>query len=424
MSEKVGHQKVGHENVSSEGANRAGQGRTLGGQAVVDATEKAAAAVEPGVDVGRRRFLGQAASGVVGAGVVAACGAADGGGEGGAPAVQTLPQVRWRLASSFPRGLDTIWGSAEMLGELTSALTDGRFQIRPYPAGELVQGLDVMDAVQQGTVQVGQSTSYYYTGKNQALAFDAGVPFGMTARQQDAWLSAGGGGEVVRGVFADFGIITFPAGNTGGQMGGWFRREVNSVEDLQGLKMRIPGLGGEVMNRLGVTVQVLAGGDIYPALERGAIDATEWVGPYDDEKLGLHQAAQYYYYPGWWEPCASMSYQVNRAEWDKLPAEYQTVFEVAAHASARRMLNTYDAKNPPALQRLLAGDTELRSFSDDIMTAARAASEEILEEHAAGSAQYREVYDHWRNFRDASYRWFGTAELRFASFAFEGARSA
>ena len=372
-------------------------------------------AAEP---LARRNFLGKAAVGLAGAGLAGACG--DGGAEdeGGAPAVQTRPSVQWRLASSFPRGLDTIWGSAEMLAEVTSALTGGRFQIRPYPAGELVGGLQVMDAVQQGSAQVGQSTSYYFTGKNQALAFDAGVPFGMTARQQDAWLNEGGGGEVVRGIFADFGIISFPAGNTGGQMGGWFRREVNTPEDLRGLKMRIPGLGGDVMNSLGVTVQVLAGGDIYPALERGAIDATEWVGPYDDEKLGLHQAARFYYYPGWWEPCASMSYQVNRAAWDALPSEYQEVFQVAAQASARRMLYTYDAKNPPALQRLLASGIELRSFSDEIMDQARVATNEILEEYAAADPAYRAVYDHWRNFRDASYRWFGTSELRYAAYAF------
>ena len=384
----------------------------------LDETSGHGRAAAPPVD--RRGFLGKAAGGVVGAGLIAACGGEGEGAVDGAPAVQTQRSVTWRLASSFPRGLDAIWGSAEMLGELTASLTGGRFQIRPYPAGELVPGLQVMDAVQQGTVQVGQSTSYYYTGKNQALAFDAGVPFGMTARQQDAWLNEGGGGDVVRSVFADFGIITFPAGNTGGQMGGWFRREVNSAEDLRGLKMRIPGLGGDVMDHMGVTVQVLAGGDIYPALERGAIDATEWVGPYDDEKLGLHKAAPYYYYPGWWEPSASMSYQVNRAAWDALSTEYQAVFQVAAQASARRMLYTYDAKNPAALQRLIDGGTQLRSFSDEIMNVARTTIGEILEDYAASDQQYRDVYDHWRNFRDASYRWFGTNELRYANFAFGG----
>ena len=369
--------------------------------------------------VNRRNFLSHAAAGAAGAGILAACGSDDSSDTlDGAPAVQTGQRVNWRCASSFPRGLDAIYGSAERIGEITSALTGGRFQIRAYPAGELVPGLQVMDAVQQGTVQVGQSTSYYYTGKNQALAFDAGVPFGMTARQQDAWLNEGGGLEVVRGVFADFGIITFPGGNTGAQMGGWFRKEVNTAEDLRGLKMRIPGLGGDVMDRMGVTVQVLAGGDIYPALERGAIDATEWVGPYDDEKLGLHQAADYYYYPGWWEPSASVSFEVNRAAWDSLSADYKAVFEVAAQVSARRMLYTYDARNPAALQRLVAGGTQLRPFSDEIMSLARTTIGEILEGNAAADAQYRQVYDHWRSFKEASYRWFGTAELRYMGFAF------
>ena len=374
----------------------------------------------PPPPVNRRNFLGHAAAGAAGAGLLAACGSDDSSDTlDGAPAVQTGQRVTWRCASSFPRGLDAIYGSAERIGEITSALTGGRFQIRAYPAGELVPGLQVMDAVQQGTVQVGQSTSYYYTGKNQALAFDTGVPFGMTARQQDAWLNEGGGLDVVRGVFADFGIITFPGGNTGAQMGGWFRKEVNTAEDLRGLKMRIPGLGGDVMDRLGVTVQVLAGGEIYPALERGAIDATEWVGPYDDEKLGLHRAARYYYYPGWWEPSASVSFEVNRTAWDSLSADYKAVFEVAAQVSARRMLYTYDARNPAALQRLVAGGTRLRPFSDEIMSLARTTIGEILEENAAADAQYRQVYDHWRSFKEASYRWFATAELRYAGFAFD-----
>ena len=376
------------------------------------------AAPAPAPPVDRRGFLSHAAAATTGAGLLAACGSDKGEDLEGAPAVQTGQRVTWRCASSFPRGLDAIYGSAETIGEITSALTGGRFRIRAYPAGELVPGLQVMDAVQQGTVQVGQSTSYYYTGKNQALAFDAGVPFGMTARQQDAWLNEGGGLDVVRGVFADFGIITFPGGNTGAQMGGWFRKEVNTPADLRGLKMRIPGLGGDVMDRMGVTVQLLPGGEIYPALERGAIDATEWVGPYDDEKLGLHRAADYYYYPGWWEPSASVSFEVNRAAWDSLSTDYQAVFEVAAQVSARRMLYTYDAKNPAALQRLIAGGTRLRPFSDEIMALARTTINEILEEYAAADAQYRHVYDHWRSFKEASYRWFGTAELRYAGFAF------
>lgn len=373
---------------------------------------------EDSPEVSRRGFLGQAAGGVVGAGLVAACGAGGDSSEVGAPAVQTNQRVMWRLASSFPRGLDTIYGAAERLAEEVSAMTEGQFQIRVYPAGELVPGLQVMDAAQQGTVQVSQTGSYYYTGKNPALAFDTGVPFGMTARQQDAWLNEAGGIEVIRELYADFNILNFPGGNTGGQMGGWFRREVASVQDLRGLKMRIPGLGAEVMSRLGVTVQVLAGGDIFPALERGAIDATEWVGPYDDEKLGLHQAAQYYYYPGWWEPSASMTYQVNMDAWNRLPSVYQEVFEVAARSSARAMMTSYDAKNPAALQRLIEGGTQLRPFSRDIMSGAQTATVEMLEQMASEDPSYRSVYDHWRQFRDASFQWFGTAESAYANFAF------
>ena len=213
------------------------------------------------------------------------------------PAVQTNQRVRWRLTSSFPRGLDTLYGVNEVLADRLEALSGGRFLLRPYPAGEIVPGLQVLDAVQQSTVQVGHTASYYFTGKNPALAFETGPPFGLTTRQQFGWLYEGGGLELTREILADFNILNFPAGSTGAQMGGWFKGEVNTVADLQGLKMRIPGLGGEVMSRLGVTVQVLAGGDIYPALERGAIDATEWVGPYDDEKLGFQRVANNYYYP-------------------------------------------------------------------------------------------------------------------------------
>lgn len=332
--------------------------------------------------------------------------------------MQARPTVNWRLSSSFPRSLDTLYGSCEVLSERVKVLSDGRFNIRAYPAGEIVPGLQVMDAVQQGTVQVGQTASYYFTGKNPALAFDACVPFGLSSRQQTGWLYEGGGLELMRQLFADFNILTFPAGNTGVQMGGWFQREIASVQELRGLKMRIPGLGGEVMSRLGVTVQVLAGGDIFPALERGAIDATEWVGPYDDEKLGFYKIARFYYYPGWWEPGPNLSFYVNRAAWDKLPRMYQEIFETAAKEAAVTMQARYDAKNPPALARLLAAGVEMRAFPDDIMRAARGAAQDILEEEAARDATYRRVYEQWRKVRRESFDWFGAAELAYARFAF------
>jgi TRAP-type mannitol/chloroaromatic compound transport system substrate-binding protein len=336
-----------------------------------------------------------------------------------APAVHTRKRVKWRLASSFPRGLDTIYGGAEVLSERVAAMSGGAFTIRSYPAGEIVPGLQVMDAVQQGTVQVGQTCSYYYTGKNPALAFDTCVPFGLTARQQTAWLLESGGLELMRKAFADFDIINFPAGNTGAQMGGWFKREVGSVQDLSGLKMRIPGLGGQVMSRLGATVQVLAGGDIFPALERGAIDATEWVGPYDDEKLGFHKVAKLYYYPGWWEPGPSLSFYLHTKAWAGLPIEFQEIFQSAAHEAATVMQARYDARNPAALVRILAAGVDLRRFSDDVMQAAAKESRALLEEQAAADGAYRKIYEHWSKFRKASNRWMSTAELAYTTYAWK-----
>lgn len=364
----------------------------------------------------RRDFVKKALAGAsaLASTQVAACAPRDTDG----PAVHARPTVRWRLASSFPRGLDTLFGSAEVLADRVAAMSEGRFQIRAHPAGEIVPGLQVLDAVQQDTVQVAQTASYYFIGKNPALAFDACVPFGLTARQQQAWLHEGGGLDLMRGIFADFGVLSFPAGNTGAQMGGWFKNQIQSLDDLKGLKMRIPGLGGAVMSRLGVTVQVLAGGDIFPALERGAIDATEWVGPYDDEKLGFHKVVRNYYYPGWWEPGPSLSFYVNREAWSRLPAVYQEIFTTAAREAETTMQARYDAKNPPALARLLADGVQLRPFPDDVMRAAQRTAFELMEEEAARDATYRRVYEEWNSFRKNAFDWFGTAELAYASYAF------
>jgi TRAP-type mannitol/chloroaromatic compound transport system substrate-binding protein len=331
---------------------------------------------------------------------------------------QASPTVRWRLASSFPKSLDTIYGAAEVLAERVSALTEGKFQIRPYQAGEIVPGLQVMDAVQQGTVEVGHTASYYFVGKAPALAFDTGVPFGLTARQMNAWMYAAGGIELFRSIYADFGIIQFPGGNTGVQMGGWFRKEIKGLADLKGLKMRIPGPGGQVMSRLGVVPQVLAGGEIYPALERGVVDAAEWVGPYDDEKLGFYKVAKYYYYPGWHEPGSMLSFYVNLKEWQKLPKEYQQAFEVAAAEANLVMLAKYDQLNVPALQRLLRAGVRLRKWPAEVMKAAQKAAFDWYEEEAAKDATYRKVYAAFKKFREEQYRWFAVAELGYEQFAF------
>jgi TRAP-type mannitol/chloroaromatic compound transport system substrate-binding protein len=331
---------------------------------------------------------------------------------------QASPTVRWRLASSFPKSLDTLYGGAEDLARRVFELTGGRFQIRPYQAGELVPGLQVMDAVQQGTVEVGHTASYYYVGKAQVMALETGVPFGLTVRQQNAWMYYGGGIELFRSVFADFGIIQFPGGNTGTQMGGWFRKEIKGLADMRGLKMRIPGPGGQVMSRLGVVPQVLAGGDIYPALERGVVDAAEWVGPYDDEKLGFYKVAKFYYYPGWHEPSAMLSYHVNLREWQKLPKEYQQAFEVAAAEANLAMMAKYDQVNPPALQRLLRAGVRLRKWPAEVMKAAQKAAFDWYEEEAAKDATYRRVYTAWKRFREEQYRWHAVAELGYEQFAF------
>ena len=346
-------------------------------------------------------------------------GCSDASTEGGeAPAVQTQPQVRWRLASSFSRSLDTIYGAAETLADRLAALTEGRFQIRVYPGGELVPALEVLPNVQTGTAQIGHSASYYFIGQNPALAFDATVPFGLTARQYNAWIYYGGGLDLMRDVFADFNVINFPGGNTGTQMGGWFRTEVNGLGDLQGLKMRIPGLGGQVMNEMGVNTQVLPGGEIYPALERGAIDAAEWVGPYDDEKLGFHEVAPYYYFPGWWEPGPALTFYVNRDAYDNLPGTYQDALASAAAEANVRMMAQYDHKNPAALERLLEQGTDLRRFPDDVMRRAQEVTTQLLEDEAAGNDQYRTIYEAYKKVREDQYRWFGTAEMAYADFAF------
>ena len=364
----------------------------------------------------RRSFLLKAGTGTAAAGLLVGCGGTASQ-PGQAPAVQTNPRITWRLASSFPRSLDTIYGVAETMAARVSELTDGRFTIRSYPGGEIVPSLQVLDTIQQGTVQMGHTAGYYFKGKNQALAFDCTVPFGLTARQQNAWLYQGGGLDLMRKVYADFNCINFPGGNTGIQMGGWFRNEVNSLNDMKTLKMRIPGLGGEVMSRMGATVQVLAGGDIFPALERGAIDATEWVGPYDDEKLGFFKVAKYYYYPGWWEPGPNLSFLVNRTAWDKLPAQYQHAIAVASAEASGAMLANYDAKNPPALKRLLAQGVQMRPFANDIMKQAQKVSFDLMEELSAADATYAEIHKAWKTFREDSYQWFATAEASYAAFA-------
>lgn len=356
----------------------------------------------------RREFLKQAGLGL-----------AAGAGVSAAPAqAAALPEVKWRLASSFPKTLDTIYGAAETLSKRVAKLTDGKFQIRVFGGGELVPGLQVLDAVSQGTVQCGHTAGYYYVGKNKAFAFDTAIPFGLTARQQNAWYYFGNGLPLVRELYKEYGLINFPGGNTGTQMGGWFRKEIKSLADLKGLKMRIPGIGGEIMSKLGVVTQSLPGGDIYPSLEKGTIDAAEWVGPYDDEKLGLYKVAKHYYYPGWWEGGPTLSFIVNIKEWEKLPESYRQAFDVAAAEANLLMLAEYDAKNPAALGRLLKGGAVLHPFPRDVMEAALTASNALYDEESRKNPSFKKIYESWRRFRNDEFQWFRIAEAAYDEFAF------
>ena len=367
----------------------------------------------------RRRFA--ALSATAGAAALAGCGPGPGTGKRrtrdaeGSAAVVTQPSIRWRLASSFPRATEILYGAAETFAARVEALTDGRFVIEPNEGGVLVPPFGVLDAVQSGSVEIGHTAGYYYLGKNPALAFDTALPFGMQARQHDAWMLHGGGRERAQRRLADFGIVSFLGGNTGTQMGGWFREPVASLDAMRGLKMRIPGLGAGVMERLGVIAQSTPGGEIYGALERGAIDATEWVGPYDDSRMGFQEVVQTYHYPGWWEPSASLSFYVNERAYSALPQPYQAAIVSAAAEANATMIQRYDAANPPALRELLAAGVETVPFPPDVMRAAAAASDAFLDEAAAGAdADYRESLASYRAFQLESSRWLGTAELGMA----------
>ncbi len=325
---------------------------------------------------------------------------------------ESLPEINIEMATSWPLGLDTIFGGAQVFAERVGAMTGGRFTITPRAGGELVPPLEVLDAVQSGGVPMGHTASYYYVGKTPVMGFGTALPFGLTDRQQNAWLFEGGGLEMLQAIYAErFNVIQFPAGNTGVQMGGWFNKEINGVNDIRGLTMRIPGLGGEVMSRLGATVQVIAGGEIFQALDTGAIDAAEWVGPYDDEKLGLQNAARFYYYPGWWEPGPTLEVQISLDQWNELPTPYQEIVRTAAHEANTIMMARYDVKNPPALQSIVDSGTELRPFPDDVLEAARTASFELFDGFASSDSDFKAVFDEWDPYRRSVQEWFGLAEL-------------
>lgn len=354
----------------------------------------------------RRAFLGRAAVGITGA--VAA-----------APAIaQAQPTVQWRLASSFPKSLDTIFAASELVAKRVADITDNKFQIRVFAGGEIVPALQVLDAVQNGTVECGHTAPYYYIGKDPAFAFGTNLPFGLNARHQNAWWYQGGGREAMAELFKDYGIVEFNSGNTGAQMGGWYRKEIRTVEDMKGLKMRIGGLAGQVIAKLGAVPTQIAGGEIYQALERGTIDAAEWVGPYDDEKLGFNKVAKFYYYPGWWEGGPQLSLIINAKKFAEIPKSYQAALEAAAAEANMIMLARYDARNPDALRRLVAGGAQLRAFPRAVLEACEKAAFQLYDEMSKKSKHWARIYPGWKKFRDDQYLWFRVAEFGFDNFAY------
>ncbi len=356
----------------------------------------------------RRSFIRKA--GLAGAGAAAATTLA-------APAIaQTAPKITWRCTSSFPKALDTIFGAAVTMADFVRESTDGNFDIQDFAAGELVPGLQAMDAAAAGTVECAHTASYYYWGKDPTFALATAVPFGMNVRQMNAWMYYGGGNDLLNEFYNTHGLHGLAAGNTGAQMGGWYRKEINTVEDLKGLKMRIGGFAGKIVEKLGVVPQQIAGGDIYPSLEKGTIDAAEWVGPYDDEKLGFYKVAKYYYYPGWWEGGPVLHTLINQAKWNELPKNYQAILTSACQAANCDMMASYDYKNPGALKRLVAGGAELRPFSPDVLAACFEAANSTYKEINASNPAFKKIYDSQMAFRGDAYLWAQVSEYTFDTF--------
>lgn len=354
----------------------------------------------------RRRFFTKA--GAAGLGATAAL---------ATPAIaQENPKITWRLTSSFPKSLDILWAASTDIAKSVEEATDGNFKIETFAAGEIVPALQAADAVSSGTVEMAHTCAYYYIGKDQTFALGTAVPFGLNARMTNAWFSMGGGNELFNEFLTGYNLYALPAGNTGAQMGGWFRKEINTLEDLKGLKMRIAGLAGAVMQKVGVTPQQIAGADVYPALEKGTIDATEFVGPYDDMKLGFYKVAKYYYYPAWWEGGPAVHAFFNLDKFKGLPRSYQRILTDACANANANMLARYDAANAAALRKLVAEGALLRPFSKEILDACHTASKEVFADINAKNANFKKIYDSQQAFKNDAYLWMQIAEYSFDTY--------
>jgi TRAP-type mannitol/chloroaromatic compound transport system substrate-binding protein len=333
-----------------------------------------------------------------------------------APAVHAQAAVRWRIASSFPRSLDTIFGAAEVFATKMKAMSGGKFEVSVHAAGELMPAFGVVDGVQQGTVEGAHTAPYYFFGKSEVFALGCAIPFGLNSRQMTAWMYEGNGLKLMREFYAKYNIVNFPGGNTGAQMGGWYRKEIKSAADIKGLKFRVGGFAGKVIERMGGVPQNIPGGEIYQALEKGTIDAAEWIGPYDDLKLGFNKVAPYYYYPGWWEGGPQLDFFFNDKAFNALSPEYKAMVESAAAEAHIVMQARYDARNPAALKQLVSAGTKLRPFSNDLMAGAFKQSMALYSEISEKNEDWKKIYADYAKFRSDQNLWFRFTEATFDRF--------
>ena len=327
-----------------------------------------------------------------------------------------LPDITWRLSSSFPALLDNLYGGAEIFSRAVSELTDGHFKIEIHPSGEIATALNAFDLVAKGEIQCAQTALHYHWGIEPALVFATAVPFGMNARQQNAFFRQGGGTDFFNELLQPHNLFALPAGNTGCQMGGWFRRELRSAADLKGLRFRISGLAGKVLQKLGCVPQAVSRNDLASAFEAGTLDAAAWVAPVDDEKLGLTRVAPYYYYPGWFQGSMAVHIVFNLEAWNNLPKAYQAAVRAAAELANAEMQARYDAQNTAALKRLVATGALLRGFPGDVMEACWQATNETFAEMAATSDSFRRAQDLYLSFRNDQYLWWQVGEYTYDNF--------
>ena len=353
----------------------------------------------------RKEFLKKGALAAAGAGLLAGCGNGDAPVQSG-PAVHTGKTYKWKMVTTWPPGFPVLGEGATLLAQWIEEMSGGRIKIKVYGAGELVPAFQVFDAIGSGAADIGSGAAYYWAGKIQAAQFFASVPFGMNAQQVNSWIYSGGGQELWEEIYEPFGLIPMLGGNTGVQMGGWFNREINSVSDFEGLKMRIPGLGGEVLGKMGGNAVSIPGGEIYTSLETGGIDATEWIGPYHDFKMGFADIAKYYYSPGWHEPGTALEIIVSKQKYDALPADLQAIIRTAACRLNLWTLSEFEAQNSRFLQQLLADKKfELRTFSPEVLAEIRKVTHEVIGEITASDPLSKRVYEAYSTFQKTISTW-------------------